>query len=706
MALSRIFKDIPWFVSPVEVPCSPCCRKRRQNQTSALCKKCDSLVRSRSTEDEPQPLPIFKVHHEPSSIQLFYDLFFVANLSACTATHKIESSKVLGSYIGFFTLIWFTWFGTILFDVRFAVDSWFIRLSKACSLGVMALFAMTLVPFQFGEETFGHDLQKLSLILMASRLFLVIQYAVVMIAVQIRHPDRRSMWPFLATMTTSFIAAIIFLGTYWEGAPHWGGSLIIWWTTSAVEATVLLLISCQSVSMSFDQTNLVERMGALTLIIMGEGIIGMTESISSILKTSPTVSGSTIGVTIAVMLTCYFIWMLYFDHTDTVDEPGERVTKSSPRRQIWAFLHFPLHVAILMTLEGNAALMLWWVAIEAYWSLSDLVLDPLFSNITGAEALPIFERAINQFLDRYSGTTSKSQVTDIRGFLDDIGNLGSFSNESVFVEAFELTNGILNLFFDAICDSLEIAPPEMGNTTTTFTLAVIQSGLAGQQPIVQVFGVFNIWFIVLFVAAGCTLIALAVLRYVGHEEGPIWPSWFQLNRMRRRTKPSARPSKSLVALAVQVLIGIALATVSLMSLSDNIYYFITSPWIIPTVLLTYVLGKFIPVRNQYTLMSTAVITCDNILYTKYSNVHHPPIEVEQEDSHEYSKIQSEMLSPAEFPTREQPQMHERHSSTNSLLSPQLLLNDHELDTISLARTEDSRMYRDEENAIVEEAYGP
>lgn len=52
--------------------------------------------------------------------------------------------------------------------------------------------------------------------------------------------------------------------------------------TSVVEAAVLLIISlldsCDM--MAFDETNIVERMGALTLIIMGEGIIGMTVSLT------------------------------------------------------------------------------------------------------------------------------------------------------------------------------------------------------------------------------------------------------------------------------------------------------------------------------------------------------------------------------------------------------------------------------------------
>ena len=34
-------------------------------------------------------IPIFKTHHESSTIELFYDLFFVANLSTFTANHEV-----------------------------------------------------------------------------------------------------------------------------------------------------------------------------------------------------------------------------------------------------------------------------------------------------------------------------------------------------------------------------------------------------------------------------------------------------------------------------------------------------------------------------------------------------------------------------------------------------------------------------------------
>jgi low temperature requirement protein LtrA len=99
--------------------------------------------------------------------------------------------------------------------------------------------------------------------------------------------------------------------------------------------------------MKFDNSNIVERMGALTLIIMGEGIIGLTEQVSLILKMSATISASTLGLVIAAVLIIYVLWMLYFDHTDVLDHPGARINKQKPWCQYWAFLHFPLHTFIV-----------------------------------------------------------------------------------------------------------------------------------------------------------------------------------------------------------------------------------------------------------------------------------------------------------------------------------------------------------------------
>ena len=97
---------------------------------------------------------------------------------------------------------------------------------------------------------------------------------------------------------------------------------------------------------------------------MGEGIIGMTKSVSKILQNSSTTSSSDIGTIISSVLLIYFIWVLYFDQIEH-DRFG------TIRQQIWAMLHYPLHVCILLTVEGSTALILWNIIVntdDAWWS--------------------------------------------------------------------------------------------------------------------------------------------------------------------------------------------------------------------------------------------------------------------------------------------------------------------------------------------------
>jgi low temperature requirement protein LtrA len=69
-----------------------------------------------------------------------------------------------------------------------------------------------------------------------------------------------------------------------------------------VEALAIIAISCVRRVVSFKHTHLVERIGLLTLIIMGEGIIGLGTSVSTILQNSTVVSKSAIGTIIGGVL--------------------------------------------------------------------------------------------------------------------------------------------------------------------------------------------------------------------------------------------------------------------------------------------------------------------------------------------------------------------------------------------------------------------
>ena len=147
--------------------------------------------------------------------------------------------------------------------------------------------------------------RAMSIILMVSRLALIAQYGVVLWYIR---SYEKTLQPMLTTMATLFIAAIIFLGTYWgfsrgsDDALAQQNAYIAWYTVVCIEAATVIIISSVWRVVSFKRTHLVERIGLLTLIIMGEGIIGMTNSVSLILQNSTSTTGSDIGIIMSSVL--------------------------------------------------------------------------------------------------------------------------------------------------------------------------------------------------------------------------------------------------------------------------------------------------------------------------------------------------------------------------------------------------------------------
>jgi uncharacterized membrane protein YedE/YeeE len=345
--------------------------------------------------------------------------------------------------------------------------------------------------------------------------------------------------------------------------------------------------------MAFKDTNIVERMGALSLIIMGEGIIGMTESVSFMFKTSSEISPSTIGLVIAVVLVIYLVWMLYFDHTDKVDDAGARVNTEKPWCQLWAFLHFPLHVAILLTLEGSAKLVLWWNANEAFTFLSHNfgIYYPTVDN--GTQLVRLIQNQLGSIIDRYPFLDDEIHTAEFQSDLTQLGKLGAFNGTSDNdFNAFSIMGLMQDNFFAAICDQLGIEynqPPPVNSSAASDSQAL---DLASMK-VTAIFQVFYDWLVIFFVAAGCVLLFLALARYVGHQNMPIAES---PDGIERPLKVAGKRPFAWVALALQCSIGVGLALVSLLAKwqnSDAFWNFITSAWIIPTVLLAFFLGKAI-----------------------------------------------------------------------------------------------------------------
>lgn len=171
-----------------------------------------------------------------------------------------------------------------LFDVRFSNDSVFERLCKALQFGIMTGFAVVGPNYKTGWEERSPEaaaalsaFQILSLILMASRLILATQYGAAYFWLS---GYKKAHLPILAHIGTLFISAMIYLGLYFGfGKASSDSGLIAWYVTIGFESIVILAVSGRTKFLSFRRTAIVERLGLLTLIILGEGIIGLTGSV-------------------------------------------------------------------------------------------------------------------------------------------------------------------------------------------------------------------------------------------------------------------------------------------------------------------------------------------------------------------------------------------------------------------------------------------
>ena len=336
---------------------------------------------------ELRDVPAFQRHAEATTQELFFDLFFVANLTTFTSLKEINDSASLRAYIGFFALLWLTWYSNSLYDVRFTADCIFERCAKALHFGVMVGFAVVGPAWEPGKAS-SYSLQKyavLSFILMVSRLVLAAQYSVTLYFVR-RH--RSTIVPLSLVIASTTFAAVLY-GSITAALPsetRCPDALlsscrplhtqihVAWYVISIAEIVVTVGISCYWRVISFKGTHIQQRMSLLTLIILGEGIIVICKAMSKLVKIGSQFDSQVTGQIVAAVVIIYLLYMLYFDRMHD-DHFG------TIKQQIWASLHFFLHIMLVLVLQGVSYLIMWVVAL-----LRMSRLDTRFRTLESASA--------------------------------------------------------------------------------------------------------------------------------------------------------------------------------------------------------------------------------------------------------------------------------------------------------------------------------
>lgn len=162
-------------------------------------------------------------------------------------------------------------------------------------------FAIVAPGFNLDTERIDYSsFQSMALLLMTSRLLLMLQYATILLFTwkyeRVRLPLGLKMW----SLT---IAAFIYLGLYFDfdGNHGYSGHIALY-LVAILEALGILIVPSQHEVLGFQFTCIVERVGLLTLIILGEGIIGVSQATLTISRSHFYDPPTFFGVTVSAIL--------------------------------------------------------------------------------------------------------------------------------------------------------------------------------------------------------------------------------------------------------------------------------------------------------------------------------------------------------------------------------------------------------------------
>ncbi|KAI8716194.1 hypothetical protein NCS52_00912500 [Fusarium sp. LHS14.1] len=533
------------------------------------------------SHDEEEPVIQFPKRESAAPVELFYDLWFVANLNVFTTLHPITDVTNLGSFIKYFLLLWITWLATTVFDVRFGQDNVFERVARAAHLTVMIGFSAGGVSFSQTEQL-QPIFKVFSLCLMCSRFVLAIQYGVVLY--QARH-NRRSRNNLALAVLQHLVPAFIYMGATIAMAKGSKAEIdYLWWAVALAELAAIMAHATFSKTVSFSGTHLTERLNLLTLIVIGEGIIILAKTITKIVQYTylkdPTTSWSSalFGLIACGAAILYFIFQLYFDWMD------HHSHMSPIKTAIWTVLHLPFHIAVVLTVEGCGQWITWRrtmeAIIEALFSLADGLNKGLTAGKGGQGVVDALDVALSNTYKTY--TFSAKTVITMSQELEKIAGLPESYWESFDIDRFSNNPTANDTAFDSAYATLQgsLINGVFGTYgLTTSSKAKTQADAASQTDKfrgeeIAMNAVEDRLVMILayvFVAGGAVLLLLSLMHLMQKPKG--W-SVFQFIR-----------------LGLLIVCGAALCLIAIVSTNDSITQnMMEHPWTLPIIALVYLLA--------------------------------------------------------------------------------------------------------------------
>ncbi|MET0420639.1 MAG: low temperature requirement protein A [Acidimicrobiia bacterium] len=283
------------------------------------------------TASTPSAPPVFGRDSMMAWLELFYDLVFVAAILVLSSavSHLHDAGKIL-LVVAVFTSLWWVWLSTTLFADRHRVDDLPQRLLVLVQMFLVAVIAME------GHAGVVRDAQYLSVSYALLLGTVAIMYGRVVRADPSRAQARRH-----ARLGTA--AAAVFVVAAFVPNP---ARYVVWMIGAVVAVVATLGPAAERRDVTrLDEHHLIERLGALTIIVCGEAFVKVAIAVSNARVDEIDV----IALAFQFVLT-FTIWTSYFEDVPHAGIARRRLTP-------WVGLHLVMQLAIAGTAIGVAKLV-------------------------------------------------------------------------------------------------------------------------------------------------------------------------------------------------------------------------------------------------------------------------------------------------------------------------------------------------------------
>lgn len=238
-------------------------------------------------------------------LELFFDLIFVVALGKVTHllayTHNNElHSHVALTFSILFLPFWWIWVLHTSFSNRFDNDNRFHRI-----LTLLIMFALIILSTTIGSGI-ENNYQVFLMVYGAAKLITAGLYAKDIQKIEGKSVNKRVIW--VLALGTAFALAGMFF-SYQVAAILLTASIIL--EIIIIQTTLNSKHSTKPV----DKEHLVERIGLLAIVLLGESIISLSSGLSDVNWTILTIATGIMGFLIIAM-----IWWIYFDSLELLIE--------------------------------------------------------------------------------------------------------------------------------------------------------------------------------------------------------------------------------------------------------------------------------------------------------------------------------------------------------------------------------------------------